>query len=134
MKISRLDEITRNYVGISTQKRVDEQILFVLQDISSTLAMIYDRIENEGSDATLIELNDLHSHHGETLYFDSIELEEGYEAVLKCEIANKKSNVDIRLTAFGGDMDMPISEYGKTWRLWVGTPSEKQRRDEPWKK
>ena len=48
MKLSRLDTVIKNNVDFSTQKSLENQKLYILQDISTTLAMIYDKMcEND---------------------------------------------------------------------------------------
>ena len=51
MDIGRLDEIVKNNVANSELKSTEAQKVYLLQDISETLAMIYDlmkeRIEEE---------------------------------------------------------------------------------------
>lgn len=44
MVIKRLDKIIENNVTYSMQKSNETQMVYILQDISSTLAMIYDKL------------------------------------------------------------------------------------------
>ena len=148
MKLSRLDEITKNNVGYSTQKKTDEQILFVLQDISTTLAMILDKMNGQNyteddmePPPMLLQYEELADYN--PMHFESVDLPEGYEVTFKGEITlsstafltGKQEIAHYALfSAFGDDMKMPKSKYGKTWRCWTREPSKEQRENAKWRK
>ena len=168
MKLSRLDEITKNNVGSSTQKKIDEQILFVLQDISTTLAMIYDKSfgdileldssEIDGSEIDGSKIDNKEENNAEMppmllqfeelrdynpIHFESIDYPEGYPVTYKSDITYSETSPITyessvahyaRLLAFGEEMDMPESKYGKTWRCWTKEPSKEQREKAKWRK
>lgn len=50
MKISRLDKIVADNVGFSEKFSDTKQMIYVLQDISETLAMIYDKMCKDKGD------------------------------------------------------------------------------------
>jgi len=51
-KVTRLDKIITDNVGASTHYKESQQMVIILQDISETLAMIYDKMcEKEGEES-----------------------------------------------------------------------------------
>ena len=44
MELTRLDKIISNNVTLSDKKNETQQMVYILQDISETLAMIYDKL------------------------------------------------------------------------------------------
>ena len=47
MELTRLDKIISDNVALSTNKNDMQQMVYILQDISETLAMIYDKLCEE---------------------------------------------------------------------------------------
>jgi len=50
MEIKRLDKIVQNNVSYSTNIKPEFQMVYILQDISETLAMIYDIMSKKEDD------------------------------------------------------------------------------------
>lgn len=151
MKVSRLDKIIENNVTYSTQKANQEQAVYILQDISATLAMIYDRLcglshvsdtsMSLSSFATVIPFHDLNKY--ETMHFETDDYAEGYEVSFKNygqseEIDAKKNTIKTNeyaiLNCFGEEMKLYENKYGKTWRCWTIKPTEEERKKVKWTK
>ena len=148
MILSRLDEIVKRNVEMSTQKNVNDRILSTLIDMSETLAMIYDKlnktdenVENEGEaseeETYVLLFDELKNQH--TLYFDAIELTEPYEVNFDCylvsnDINTNEQKVVVRFIAFGDKMEMDMKTYYKRWRCWNKMPTKEQRDAKKWGK
>ena len=151
MKISRLDKIIESNVNYSTQKNTSEQTLYVLQDISMTLAMIYDYMcgMNPVSDASspvstmayVIPFDELDKY--ESFHFETYDFPEGYESKLiryyEDELIDAKNDETKKRTfaiieSFGDEMRMNSSSYEKKWRCWNVKPTAEERRKVKWKK
>ena len=129
MKVSRLDNVTENMVSISTQRKLEEQKLFVLQDISATLAMIYDYLTKDEEDNAPFVIDEGALCTFDEMFFESTELPTGYAVNY---VRTEKKNVV--LSAFGDEMAMPLSEYGKKWRCWNTEPSKAISEVTKWEK
>ena len=148
MILTRLDEIVKRNVEMSTQKNVNDRILSTLIDMSETLAMIYDKlnktdenVENKGEafeeETYVLPFDELKNRH--TLYFDAIELTEPYEVNFDCYVASTDINTNepkvvVRFIAFGDEMEMDIKTYYKRWRCWNKMPTKEQRDAKKWVK
>lgn len=140
VRIGRLDKIVQNNVEFSQNKNIEEQKLYILQDISETLAMIYDKLtENEAVDeAIIIPLDKLIQQ--KELFFDAPELTEPYPVTF-VDYSYAQNEFDplgttrpvVNLIAFGEPMTMKVSQYYKRWRCWNKMPTEEQRDREEWK-
>lgn len=152
MIISRLDKIIENNVTASAQKGNEAQKIAILQDISETLAMIYDKLcgMNPVSDATIpiesmafvIQASDLEKYK-DTIHYETIDYADGYgvtfERYEEEEIIDVKNNEKryicyAILNAFGEEMKLNLLDYGKKWRCWNIKPTETERSKEKWKK
>lgn len=151
MVISRLDKIIENNVTISTQKGNDAQKIAILQDISETLAMIYDKLcgMNTVSDASVpvesmtyvVSFDTLDLY--ESLHFETIDYKEGYEVkfiryedeeIIDVKNNEKRLEKYAVLNAFGEEMKQKESTYNKKWRCWNFKPTETERSKEKWTK
>lgn len=145
MKITRLDKITENFVTMSTQKKVDEQVLYVLQDISTTLAMLYDKLVGDNEEINIaypptdkekaepIQYEDVLKMKPNTnLYFDHIELPEGYDVVF--EEYDSVTNESLFYAFVNHSVRFPMSKYNKEWRLWTKKPTQEERNELKWQK
>lgn len=151
MKITRLDKIIENNVTYSTQKGNQDQIIFILQDISTTLAMIYDRIcgEDPVSEASesvsvmayVIPFEELKNH--DKMHFDHIEFPQGYEVsflryeeneIIDVKRNEKRNERYVIVDAFGHEMKLDEKEYGIKWRCWNIEPNKEERAKAKWKK
>ena len=149
MHISRLDKIIENNISISTQKSAQEQMIYLLQDISTTLAMIYDRMcggepVSEGSQsvsvmAKIIPFEELGKH--QKMHFDHVDFPTGYEVAFvryeEQETFDAKHNEkritnSVVLDAFGDEMRMEEKDYKKKWRCWDVEPTKEERNKEKW--
>ena len=145
MQVSRLDKIIENNVTYSTQKSAQDQMVFILQDISSTLAMIYDRMcgSSHVSEATesvvtmayVIPFEQLNKYH--TMYFETIDFQEGYEvefvnAFENYNLANFEQDISIIVKAFDDNMRLDGKWYNKKWRCWNAKPTEEERKKVKW--
>ena len=138
MRISRLDKIVSNNVGYSTQKKNDEQIIYLLQDINETLAMIYDKmcesdteedsIEQEEDNGTYV-IPQVDIPKRKKMIFEDKETKIFYPVTRKSIKGN-----ELIVEAFGGYMDLDMRTYGKKWRCWSGSPTYEEMMDEPWEK
>lgn len=127
MQISRLDKIIENNVMYSVQKANDAQIIFILQDISTTLAMIYDKMcgINQASDvsssvtssAYVIPYEEMKNF--ETMHFETNDYKDGYTVSF---VRYEKDSVIV--LAFGEEMKLKKSKYGKDWRCWNVAPKD----------
>ena len=143
MKIGRLDEVVKNNVEFSTNPDKEAQKLWLLQDISTTLAMIYDKLnggvdveEEEEQPSFIVPFDDIIRKYGH-YFFDSRELPEPYEVdVISIETAldmntgNNKIRIDVR--AFGNPMCLNGNKYNKEWRFWNKMPTPKERLTAKW--
>lgn len=139
MRIRRLDKIVENNISQSALRSTNDQMLFVLQDISETLAMIYDNMMEANDDgASVIPFDMLEKY--ETVHFETDDFKEGYsvrflryetyasyDTILNEHKLSKKAVFD----AFGHEMIMPESSYGKKWRCWDKKPTEEEMAQEP---
>ena len=151
MKISRLDKIIEENVTYSQQKTPEMQIVYILQDMSQTLAMIYDKMcgIDTVSQATVpieklayvIPVDELSKH--KTMHFEAVDYKEGYPVEFVRylnvrEVDGKTVEKEVRrkavLNAFGSKMEMDLSSYGKKWRCWNMEPTEEERENEKWAK
>lgn len=151
MVISRLDKIIENNVTISTQKGNDAQKIAILQDISETLAMIYDKLcgMNPVSDASvpvesmtyIISFDQLIMF--ESLHFETVDYKEGYEVkflryedeeIIDVKNNEKRLEKYAVLDAFGEEMKLKERDYRKKWRCWNFKPTETERSKEKWEK
>lgn len=140
VRIGRLDKIVQNNVEFSQNKNIDEQKLYILQDISETLAMIYDKLtEEEVEDEAYVLLPDELIQQKE-LFFDAPELTEPYpvEFVDYSYVQHEFDPLGttypvVNLIAFGKPMTMKVSEYYKKWRCWSKMPTKEQRDAREWK-
>lgn len=149
MKISRLDEIIRKNVAYSSHSPKDAQMVYILQDVSETLAMIYDHMcglepVSEGSIpvstmAKLIPFDELEKY--ETMHFETVDYIEGYDVSFaryeQSEIIDSKKNEvkhlkHVVFIAFGNEMRLAESNYNKKWRCWNVKPTEEERRKTKW--
>ena len=142
MQISRLDKIVENNVTYSTQKASTEQMIFILQDISTTLAMIYDSMcgmapVSEGSASVLsmavvIPFDEMKNY--KKMHFDSIDYDDGYEVTfLRYEYTGNEVD-SVVLKAFGEEMKLPKNAFGRRWRCWNIKPTKAEREKEKWAK
>ena len=133
MKISRLDTVVSNYVSRSTNTNLAEQTIYVLQDISTTLAMLYDKMFGETDEeeipqeTVIIPFDELHKYR--KIYIEFYSPMIGYEATFSEYKSNEKLMV---FEAFGGDIAQSPEEYGKTWRCWTKEPTVEQKDKSPW--
>ena len=145
MRISRLDKIIENNVGYSTQKKNDEQMVYILQDISATLAMIYDRMcgdEEEAEEekpvepmAFVVPFENIHLY--DNLYSESVENPELYSVDFvgyaeSYDPSNMEYKMCVVLRKGTDEMKLNNKKYGKTWRCWVSKPSEEEREETSW--
>ena len=143
MKITRLDKIIENNVTYSTQKGNQDQIIYILQDISTTLAMIYDRMcgeepvsessESVTTMAFVIPFDKLQYY--ETMHFESVEFAEGYDVkfIGYFEDRNDMENrISVAVKAFGENMRLNGKQYGKKWRCWNVKPTKEEREKTKW--
>lgn len=151
MQISRLDKIIEDNVTWSTGKNTAEQTLFVLQDISVTLAMIYDKLcglDSVSESTTPVEtmayvipFEELDKH--DSLFFQAIDYKEGYEVsfdtfetyeTLDAKNNEVKLHKNAILVAFGEKMHLKEANYGSKWRCWNIKPNAQESEKNPWKK
>ena len=150
MKITRLDKIIENNVTYSQQKGNQDQIIYILQDISMTLAMIYDRIcgEEPVSESSINitsfivpfdELNKYRTLHA--LYIEFTDFPQGYEVTFlrydESETIDVKHNEKRTeryavFDAFGNEMRLDENDYNKKWRCWNIVPTKEEREKEKW--
>ena len=146
MQVSRLDKIIENNVTYSTQKSNQDQMIYILQDISSTLAMIYDHLcgsepvseatESVVTMAYVIPFEELNKY--KTMHIEMIDFSEGYEVNFvnmyeNYDYANMENNVSVLVKAFDGDMRLDGKWYNKKWRCWNIKPTEEERKKVKWK-
>lgn len=144
MRITRLDTVTENFVNRSTKENINEQILYSLQDLNATVAMIYDNLFGEKEEVgspivtepqkaeaiTYVEALELKPQT--KLYLDHVELPEGYDVTF--EAYDEETNEDM-FYAFGTHaIRFHMSKYGKEWRLWTKKPTPEERNEVKWKK
>lgn len=151
MIISRLDKIIENNVTASTQKNNEAQKIAILQDISETLAMIYDKLcgMNAVSDATVpvesmaVIIDFFALNNFDSLYFEPIDFPEGYEVrflryeeeeIIDAKHNQKQHEYYVVLLAFGEEMRLKESDYNKKWRCWNVKPLEDERKKNKWTK
>ena len=129
MKISRLDQVINNNVTSSAKFNQELQKIYILQDISETLAMIYDKLcDSENNDAFVIPFNKLENY--KTMFFEPVDCV-GYEV----EFIKYDDNGNyVTVAAFNGDMRLSKKDYEKKYRLWNIEPSEKEMSDTLWEK
>ena len=153
MKISRLDQIIENNVSYSVTKRLDEQKVHLLQDISETLAMIYDKLcdvnisikeETKSSPVTtLIPVEDLTC--GKNMYieysgFSEVDIVDfiRYDTEELIDVKNDKKNSDLYAvfnvisSSNHHEIRLNMKEYGHTWRCWYECPDDDEMRKEKW--
>lgn len=151
MKITRLDKIIENNVTLSTQKGNQEQIIYLLQDISTTLAMIYDKMCGEAtvSDASVsvvafvIPFDELEKY--DTLYIEYRENENGLGYETKFLRYDEEEIIDVKrnekrviksavFDAFGYEMKCDEKQCLKDWRCWNIAPTEEEKKKAKWEK
>ena len=140
MKITRLDKIIQNNISFSSQRKLDEQAVYILQDISETLAMIYDKLqENDGKKtnnyAAVIPFTSLNNY--EIMHLEHVDFPQGYAvSFIRYEeyIDDYKRKITryAIVNAFGQEMRLKESEYNKKWRCWTTEPTEEERNEEKW--
>ena len=153
MKISRLDQIIENNVSYSVTKRLDEQKVHLLQDISETLAMIYDKlcdVENSprvemkiAPVTTLVPVEAL--TYGANMYVEYFGFAEGdmvdfvrYDTEELIDVKNneKKSDLyavlNITSASHAKEVRLNLKEYGYKWRCWSAHPTDEERKKEKW--
>lgn len=149
VKISRLDKIIQNNISFSSQRKLEEQAVYILQDISETLAMIYDKLcdgnavtqasEEIVPKAFIIPFDNLKDY--ETMHFDHVDFPQGYDiSFIRYETFTSQDKFTLEkkivryaiVNAFGQEMQLKESEYGKKWRCWNITPSSEERTE--WEK
>ena len=162
MQITRLDKIVENNVAYSQQKANAEQMMLcVLQDMSETLAMIYDRlcgeepiietsnsvkqpIQNGSSEAIIIHPSYLLEHKNEVLFSGKPILLEryGFNGIIKAfviGIAEESATNDTVLTVEitdipNGHMNLYWSDYGLLWRIWNVRPTDELMEASQWER
>lgn len=151
MKITRLDKIIENNISISAQHKPEDQKLFILQDISETLAMIYDRMcgeepieqssESVSVSAYVIPFNNLKDFN--ELYFEHITFPQGYytsfiryEEIKVFDIDPYNNSVERKaiFNVGGSEMKLDEKDYGKKWRCWNVKPTDEERSKVKWEK
>lgn len=129
MKISRLDHIINNNVTGSAKFNEESQKIFVLQDISETLAMIYDKLcesSEKEVEPFVIPYDELENFS--EMYFEPLNYD-GYDV----DFDTVKNADETVVKAFGHDMPLKRKEYGKKYRCWNVMPNEEQRSMEVWR-
>ena len=148
MELGRLDEIVKSNVELSTQKNVEEQKLYVLQDISVTLAMIYDKLNGMKAIKSVEEEKLMSPISVESLSVcDWMYLEEkGKEPRLVQRLEYEVCNSDAMHTF--GEYDnyaivlsdenretikKRLGNYMRTWRCWYENPTKREMEKTPWR-
>ena len=149
MKISRLDKIIENNVALSIGKHSEEQKVGILQDISETLAMIYDKLCEDNINRNKIDTTPKiipfecllfgEKIHIEYLNFDEEDIADfvKYETEELLSIKNDEKKTDVYAVfkaKTGNDIRLKQDEYEKTWRCWNIEPTEEERKNKEWVK
>ena len=102
--------------------------------------MIYDKLcgEDEIVDTpTVIPYEELQDYH--TMHFEAVDYLEGYDVSYGGSYYQPtsdplKAKECAILIAFNEKMNMPKSQYGKTWRCWTSKPTREESEKIKWEK
>ena len=131
MQINRLDTIVSNNVSYSVKLSTDDQKIHILQDISETLAMIYDSLNKKSDEetATIVPYEELGNYEG--LHLETIDYKEGYPVRFVRYVSSNKSSY-VSVIAFGEEMELKEKDYEKTWRCWNIEPTMEEKENAKW--
>ena len=149
MKISRLDKIIEDNVEFSMIANSNAQKIAILQDISETLAMIYDKLcDKEPVSMSNIPVSKMatfvlfsHLQDGEATYIEFTDYKEGYDIeFVRYEVQEtidtknneKREEMFAVMKAFGEEMRLSGKDYNKTWRCWTAKPNDTEKMTIKW--